>query len=53
MSNIPDNKFMWGVATAAFQVEGAAGEDGKGPSIWDEMTRATLLVIIITDTVKT
>jgi len=30
----PDN-FLWGTATAAFQVEGAAAEDGKGPSIWD------------------
>lgn len=27
--------FWWGAATAAFQVEGAANEDGKGPSIWD------------------
>lgn len=27
--------FLWGAATAAFQVEGAAREDGKGPSIWD------------------
>jgi beta-galactosidase len=27
--------FMWGAATAAFQVEGAARADGKGPSIWD------------------
>jgi beta-glucosidase len=30
----PDN-FAWGVATAAFQVEGASKEDGRGPSIWD------------------
>lgn len=27
--------FTWGVATAAFQVEGASKEDGRGPSIWD------------------
>ncbi|BBL79477.1 beta-glucosidase [Rubrobacter xylanophilus] len=27
--------FLWGAATAAYQVEGAANEDGRGPSIWD------------------
>lgn len=27
--------FGWGAATAAFQVEGATTEDGRGPSIWD------------------
>ena len=27
--------FLWGAATAAYQVEGAATEDGRGPSIWD------------------
>lgn len=27
--------FAWGAATAAYQVEGAAHEDGKGLTIWD------------------
>lgn len=31
--------FVWGTATAAYQVEGAAALDGKGPSIWDQFCR--------------
>ena len=27
--------FLWGSAAAAYQVEGAVKEDGRGPSIWD------------------
>lgn len=28
--------FLWGVATASYQVEGAYQEDGKGRSVWDD-----------------
>ena len=27
--------FLWGAATAAYQIEGAADADGRGRSVWD------------------
>ena len=27
--------FVWGAATASYQIEGAVREDGRGPSVWD------------------
>src|SRR5437899_7579826 len=30
----PDG-FIWGASTAAYQIEGAATADGRGPSVWD------------------
>ncbi|GGO14400.1 GH1 family beta-glucosidase [Micromonospora parathelypteridis] len=34
----PDN-FGWGAATSAYQIEGAAKEDGRGESVWDTFSR--------------
>ncbi|GHJ11698.1 beta-glucosidase [Micromonospora humidisoli] len=31
--------FVWGAATAAYQIEGAARDDGRGESIWDTFSR--------------
>ncbi len=36
-SSPPD--FLWGAATAAYQIEGAATEDGRADSIWDAFAR--------------
>jgi beta-glucosidase len=35
----PDD-FMWGTATAAYQIEGAVAEDGRRPSVWDTFSAA-------------
>lgn len=32
-------KFLWGAASAAHQIEGAYNEDGKGLGIWDALTQ--------------
>jgi len=34
---LPD-EFVWGAATAAYQIEGAVREDGRGESIWDRFS---------------
>ena len=34
----PDG-FVWGAATASYQIEGAHDEDGRSPSIWDTFSR--------------
>jgi beta-glucosidase len=37
--------FLWGAATAAYQIEGAVAADGRTPSIWDTFSRVPGAVI--------
>jgi len=37
-ARFPDD-FLWGAATSSYQIEGAATEDGRSPSIWDAFAK--------------
>lgn len=37
MKQFPSN-FLWGISSSAYQIEGAAAEDGRLPSIWDNFS---------------
>ena len=39
------SEFVFGAATASYQIEGAWNEDGRGPSIWDTFSYTPGLVV--------
>src|SRR5579864_8832139 len=38
-AEMPNSRFLWGVSTSSFQIEGAAHSEGRGDSIWDTYCR--------------
>ena len=49
MTAFPDD-FLWGAATAAYQIEGSPLADGAGPSIWQRFTHDPRLMLAKGDT---
>ncbi len=49
MTRFPDN-FLWGAATAAYQIEGSPLADGAGPSIWQRFSHDPRLMATKGDT---
>ena len=43
--NLFPTDFLWGAATAAYQVEGSPLADGAGPSIWHRFSHTPGLVL--------
>ena len=42
--------FWWGVASAAYQVEGAVKDEGRGPCIWDVLSHRAKGYVLNGDT---
>jgi beta-glucosidase len=48
MTSFPPD-FVWGAATASYQIEGAVAEDGRRPSIWDTFAHTPGAILDATD----
>ncbi len=42
--------FWWGVSSAAYQVEGAVKDEGRGPSVWDALLHRVVDYSVSNDT---
>ena len=52
MSETFPKNFLWGAATASYQIEGGAYKDGKGKSIWDTFAHTEGKIKNLEDEIK-